>query len=131
MVEPGTLISLAERRRNIVAAAGSASGTHAAGAQRPIGLVLFVVAVLAIGVTISVLSSAHGMNRVIDLPPAVRTSWQRQTLSELRTFCAERAAAADIVHEHCVAQARFVLLFPECDSVCRREAWSIVSPVRR
>jgi hypothetical protein len=131
MVESGMLISLVERRQRLSAAAESTSNGHRPTAGRPIGLTLFVAAVLALGILIAGLSSDHGMNRMIELPAQVRSPWQRQTLAEVRTFCSEPAAASGALHEHCVAEARFLLLFPECDPGCRREAWSIVSPYHR
>jgi len=65
------------------------------------------------------------------LPDEARGALYQRTLEETASLCRLPAAASGVVHDHCVAQARFVLMFPECDRECRLAAGSVLPHARR
>lgn len=65
------------------------------------------------------------------LPAAQRQSLYARTLDELSTICREPAAAGGQLHDHCVAQARFVLELPECDDACQSVVSAVLPHARR
>jgi hypothetical protein len=131
MVEPGMLISLAERRKKLAEAVESGARSRPPAKDRPVGLALFVAAVLLLGVLIAWLTREHGMAGFVELPSEIRAPLHRQLLSEVRSLCTQTVAAAGPLREHCVGQARFLLRFPECDSDCRQAVFSVVSTYHR
>lgn len=131
MVEPGALISLAEHRRRKLGTAGKVAGDGASAADhskpsRPIGLALFVLLVLSLGIVVAALTGTPRMTSVHELPPGLRSAMYRGTLWEVRDVCGTSSAAAGVLREHCIGQARFLSGFPECDAECRQLAHRIV-----
>jgi hypothetical protein len=49
-----------------------------------------------------------------------------RTVDELGTICRGTAAASGSLREHCVDQAHFVLLIPECGDACQRAAVGVL-----
>jgi hypothetical protein len=89
----------------------------------------------ALGVLLFGLFIAIAQNRkqeaVRDLPPEARAQIFRQDLSELRSICLEGYAARGALHDHCIEEAQFVLLFPECDPGCRATASAVLPHAHR
>lgn len=54
------------------------------------------------------------------LPRAERRAFYARTLEDLQTVCT-RTTGADL-GDHCRAQARLLVRFPECDAACQRIA---------
>ncbi len=65
------------------------------------------------------------------LPAAERQSLYARTLEELSTICRDTAATGGELHDHCVAQARFMLELPECDDACQSAAAAVLPHARR
>lgn len=94
-------------------------------------LLALLVAALGLfwaGVTLSLREEEAGIR---GLSRDARQALYTRTLDEVATLCREDAAAAGSLHDHCVAQARFVLRFPECADACQRDAALVVPHARR
>lgn len=65
------------------------------------------------------------------LPASQRQSLYTRTLDELTGICRAPAAATGELHDHCVAQARFVMQLPECDDACQSAAAAVLPHARR
>ena len=65
------------------------------------------------------------------LPASERQSLYTRTLDELSTICRDPAAATGELHDHCVAQARFVMELPECGDACQSAAAAVLPHARR
>jgi hypothetical protein len=92
-------------------------------------LALAVLGVV-VAVIVSILVAAAHVNPAIDLsrlPVAVRQGYVARSLQDLTEGCARPDALPGFVRQHCEAQARFVLEFPECDSQCRSVAAKLVA----
>lgn len=130
MVETGVLISLVERRQRKLAKTDGPTPDRGPPsdepkARRPIGLALFVLAVLALGILITVLTGPARINSIRELPVGLRSALYEGTLWEARDVCGTSGAAAGALREHCLGQARFLLSFPECDLACRKVAQTL------
>jgi hypothetical protein len=76
--------------------------------------------------------SRHEENAGIrSLPATERQTLYARTLDELSTICQNATAAGGELHDHCVAQARFVLELPECADACQRAAAAVLPHARR
>ncbi|HLK92141.1 MAG TPA: hypothetical protein VKZ18_19770 [Polyangia bacterium] len=82
-------------------------------------------------VAIVALSQLDLGGKIRDLPPAARGDVFRRSLDDVQASCTLASARDGLLREHCLAQARFVLLFPECDAHCRALASSILPHARR
>ena len=105
----------------------------AAGAERRARWVLLAILAgalgfFALGVSVQERDETSGIR---ELTPAVRLSLYQRTLEEVETLCRDQAASAGILHDHCVAQARFVEQLPECTDACRRSANAVLPHARR
>jgi hypothetical protein len=89
-----------------------------------VGAGLALVAVVAI-------SRAELMKSVRDLPAADRAALYRRTLTDVDTTCAVPAARDGALRDHCLRQAEFLTLFPDCDAHCQQLAASILPHARR
>ncbi len=96
----------------------------------PGGLVPLLAAGLLV-ITLGAFSRLDLGGKVQDLPPAARGELFRRSLVDVEASCALASARDGSLREHCLAQARFVLLFPECDAHCRALASSILPHARR
>lgn len=65
------------------------------------------------------------------LPPAERVALYERTMSDTASTCATPEAGEGALHDHCLRQAEFLVLFPECDVRCQRLAQSILPHARR
>lgn len=65
------------------------------------------------------------------LPASERHGLYTRTLDELKAICGDPAAATGELHDHCVAQARFVMKLPECDDACQSAAAAVLPHARR
>ena len=92
--------------------------------------VFAVLAVVLFGLFIAITQSRK-QEAVRDLPPEARAQIFRQDLSELRSICLESYAARGALHDHCIEEAQFVLLFPECDPGCRATASAVLPHAHR
>jgi hypothetical protein len=80
------------------------------------------------GVTLSRRADTAGLR---SLPQGERQSLYARTLDDLSTTCRDPAAAVGELHEHCVAQAHFVMELPECGDACQRAAAAVLPHARR
>jgi len=86
------------------------------------GLVL--VAVVAI-------SRAELVKSVRNLPAADRAALYHRTLADVDSTCAAPEARDGALRDHCLRQAEFLSLFPDCDARCQQLAASILPHARR
>jgi hypothetical protein len=98
--------------------------------RSPLGLLALTGAGLLFVAVVAVSSLDLG-GKVRDLPPVARGALYRRSLEDAQTACALPAARDGALREHCLAQARFLLLFPECDARCQSLAASILPRTRR
>jgi hypothetical protein len=88
------------------------------------GWMLLIVAIVAH-------SWVQNVGSIRDLPPAERTQTYQRALNEAEIDCATPAASEGALREHCLHQAEFLVLFPECDGHCQQVAKSIFPRARR
>ena len=92
-------------------------------------LVLVVPGLLLVaGVAIS---RAQLMKSVRNLPAADRAALYHRTLTDVDTTCAVPEARDGALRDHCLRQAEFLTLFPDCDARCQRLAASVLPHARR
>jgi len=118
-----------QRRPN----AAEGSSVDAAAAERRARWVLLAILAgalgfFALGVSVQERDETAGIR---ELTPAVRLGLYQRTLEEVETLCRDPAASAGVLHDHCVAQARFVEQLPECTDACRRSANAVLPHARR
>ena len=65
------------------------------------------------------------------LPPAERARIYERALGDTETSCTTPEAGAGALHDHCLHQAEYLVLFPECDSRCQNLAQAILPHARR
>jgi hypothetical protein len=82
-------------------------------------------------VAIIALSHQHELGTIREMPAAQRVALYQRTLDEARTTCASPDAREGALRDHCIGQAEFLLLFPECDAGCQRLTFSILPHARR
>jgi hypothetical protein len=114
------IIPLASRRPRPAAPVALAATTLPAPkrpAAGPIAVLAGFIAVLAIGAA-GLAAQAAYQSPVRDLPGATRAPIFQRAYEDLRATCGVPEAAAGSLRDHCVEQARFVLLFAECDAAC-------------
>lgn len=74
----------------------------------------------------------HETAQLRRLPDALRTELYRRALYEVKSTCTLSAAAEnEALRDHCVAQAQFVITFPECDQDCRLVARAVLPHAHR
>lgn len=96
------------------------------GSRWPLALVgagLAVVAFVAV-------SRAQLVKSVRNLPAADRASLYHRTLLDVDA-CTAPEAREGALRDHCLRQAEFVLLFPDCDARCQQLAASVLPHARR
>ncbi len=89
-----------------------------------------VLGLMVFGLVIAVTQNRK-QETVRDLPSQPRTQIFRQSLTELRSICLESYAIRGALRDHCVEEAQFVLLFPECDHGCRATASAVLPHAHR
>ena len=92
-------------------------------------LVLVVSGLLLVAVV--GISRARLVKSVRDLPAADRSALYRRTLADVETACSAPEAHDGALRDHCVRQAEFLTLFPDCDTRCQRLAASVLPHARR
>ena len=66
------------------------------------------------------------------LPDEVRATLFQHTRMEVSAICGLPVAVTDgVVREHCIAQARFLSSFPECDHRCQLGARAVLPHAHR
>jgi hypothetical protein len=125
MGEGGSIISLADRR------SGRRQQHRAPIVSKPTRPTrLIVAAVLCVGllpfVAALFLVSKRDHGVVGAQPDRTQQELYLRALDELRGLCLRSEAALGPVRDHCVAQARFVLLLPACGDECRRVATPVL-----
>jgi hypothetical protein len=73
-------------------------------------------------------NQAAGLGNV---PAAIRAVEYARALDDVEATCGKPEAAAGPLRRHCVDQAQFLILFPECDARCRGAADAILPRTRR
>jgi hypothetical protein len=94
---------------------------------------LLVLAALALALVTGglLLGVTRGEEVVRKLPVEARTQIFRDNSTEVRSTCRQSYAEQGPLRDHCVEQARFILLFPECGPECRAAANAILPHARR
>jgi hypothetical protein len=113
--------------------AAEASSVETAAAERRARWVLLAIVagalgLFALGVSVQERDETAGIR---ELTPAVSLGLYQRTLEEVEILCRDPAARAGLLHDHCVAQARFVEQLPECKDACRRSANAVLPHARR
>jgi cytochrome b pre-mRNA-processing protein 3 len=85
---------------------------------------LILVAAVAI-------SRAELVKSVRTLPPADRSALYHRTLTDVETTCTAPEARDGALRDHCLRQAEFLTLFPDCDARCQQLAASVLPHARR
>jgi hypothetical protein len=112
-------------RRPAFVARGEVRHPWGVAALFSVGL-LFVAGVATFGAVKSGLG-----NSVKDLPDADRVALYRRSLEDVESSCTLAAAREGALRDHCVRQAQFLTLFPECDAACQRTVTAILPRVHR
>ena len=73
----------------------------------------------------------RGASQIRALGSEARTELFQNTRREVTTVCGAPSAQSGALHDHCVEQAQFLMLFPECDEDCRMVARSVLPHARR
>ena len=84
-----------------------------------------VVATVTFGVVLKQKADA-----IRALPNEVRAQIMGHALAELRSLCVEDYGRREPLRAHCIEQARFVMLLPECGPDCRAAATVVLPRVR-
>jgi hypothetical protein len=130
MYPRGTIIPLKDRSQR------RAHGTQVAPppgrqSRRPaLTALAAVVALVGAGVLFT-LVDARNVRRAQSLSDATRRELYDHGMQELTTICTLPSAAAGPLREHCLEQARFVALLPECRTECRLAVGAVQPHARR
>jgi hypothetical protein len=93
------------------------------------GLALLGVGLALVGIV--AISRAELVKSVRDLPAADRAALYHRTLTDVDTTCAGPEARDGALRDHCLRQAEFLTLFPDCDARCQQLAASVLPHARR
>ena len=131
MTDREGIISLADRRLARERAAGRPglppNAPEGAEISRTPVAAAFCAAMLLLMVGLLAITKLEGQS-VLNLPGSAREELASHGLDHLRTAC---AAPAPVAREHCVAQARLLMMLPECTGDCQAQANSVLSSPRR
>lgn len=105
--------------------------TAAAGRKRRGWGLPLAAAVGLLLIAIAALSRAHGMGSIQGLPADERAALYERTLADTESTCAMPDARAGALRDHCLRQAEFLVLFPECDRDCRQLTSAILPHASR
>jgi hypothetical protein len=89
-----------------------------------VGAGLALVAVVAV-------SRAQLVRSVRSLPAADRTALYHRTVTDVESTCTAPEAREGALRDHCLRQAEFLTLFPDCDARCQQLAASVLPHARR
>jgi len=126
------IISLADRRLARERAAGRPAVPPTTEAPKtpsrtPIAAA-FCAAMLLLAGGLLTISHLQGQS-VLSLPGSSREELASHGLGELRTTCAGGEIGSP-AREHCLAQARLLMMLPECKGECQTQAWGVLWPRR-
>jgi hypothetical protein len=94
-----------------------------------VGAAVFVGGLMLIaGLTIGQWQSTASLRQV---PEAVRVAEYRRALADAEQACTRPEAADGSLRAHCLDEARFLILFPDCDGRCRAVVEAILPRARR
>jgi len=82
-------------------------------------------------VAIVAVSRADLVKSLRNLPAADRAALYHRTLTDVDTTCTVPEARDGALRDHCLRQAEFLTLFPDCDARCQQLAASILPHARR
>jgi hypothetical protein len=99
-------------------------------ARRSWGLALVVGATLVLAASIAV-SRVQTIGSIRNLPRAERGALYQRTMDDTAAACVSPDARGGAVREHCLRQAEFLRLFPECDGRCQTLTAAILPHARR
>jgi hypothetical protein len=91
-----------------------------------VGGTMFVALVIGMGI-----GHWQGLDRLRTLPEGVRAAAYRRAFNDVAETCSRPEADSGPMHEHCVEQAQFLIVFPECNADCRRLVDPILPRARR
>jgi hypothetical protein len=94
-----------------------------------IGLLLLSLSFVVLGLALAAQRPHPNTGAFDRLPPAERGAWVSRTMQDLEAGCIGQRALPPLLREHCQAQGRFLLLFPECDAACRTAVSRVLRPV--
>jgi cytochrome b pre-mRNA-processing protein 3 len=81
--------------------------------------------------TLGALAASGPARDLTGLPPKERGAIFERVHDDLIRTCSLASAATGPLREHCLDEARLVLLFPECDDRCRRDATALLPRAHR
>jgi hypothetical protein len=76
-------------------------------------------------------SRVQQVKSIRNLPAADRLALYHRTLTDVDTTCTTPEARDGALRDHCLGQAQFLTLFPDCDARCQRLAGSVLPHARR
>ncbi|HEX3901418.1 MAG TPA: hypothetical protein VH853_01135 [Polyangia bacterium] len=82
-------------------------------------------------VTVVAVSHARTVESVRSLPAADRAALYHRSLEDVDRSCTTSDARDGALRDHCLRQAEFLTLFPECDAGCQKLTASILPHARR
>jgi hypothetical protein len=90
-----------------------------------VGLSIFMVAGLIL------IAGEHDRASVAHIASSQRAAIFERAHIDIMETCRSPEADHEPLHQHCLHQAAFVLLFPECDTDCGRTARALLPHARR
>jgi hypothetical protein len=95
-----------------------------------ISVTVMGAAVFLLGL-IAVFSRSQTLSEIRALPAVERAGVYQRSIDDLERSCTTWASKSGALRDHCVQQATFVLLLPECHAQCQDLARSILPRARR
>jgi hypothetical protein len=132
MSAPGTIISLRDRAHRKQRKQDGSSERRSRGESRraAITALVAVLALLGAGLCFTRID-ARDARQAESLPAQTRSELYAHGMEELTTICLQPSAVAGSLREHCLEQARFVVLLPECKSDCRSAVGAVQPHARK
>jgi hypothetical protein len=124
------IIPISSHRRAATIGARPQSTAAARQKRRGWGLPLAAAGGLLF-IAIAALSRAEGAGSIQSLPPQERSTLYERTLADTESSCALPDSRTGALHDHCLRQAEFLVLFPECDGGCRQLTGAILPHATR
>ena len=125
------LVHLPPSAKSMASDPGDGVGQNRAGQSRPGLLILGAVFVLALLATLFVIWQQHYVSRLRHLPEETRQELYSAAMAELRGICLTEQAATGPLRKHCLEQASFVALLPECQAGCRAAVDAVEPSARK
>lgn len=86
------------------------------------------LAVMTVGLAVG---QWRGVDRLRSLPDGVRGATYERALQDIEQICVPPDGLSGPLREHCLEQAQFVMIFPECGADCRRVVDPLLPHARR